>query len=100
MNQQSFNAEATYTRIARTGYFNPQDAWAYLLGQAGTGAYAIRTLTKHPPAPEDDINSVAGGPRSWSVGGIAAAGTLTALPSLLALGWIWGAFRVQQPAHP
>jgi RHS repeat-associated protein len=94
VNQQALNAEATYSRIARTGFFNPQDAWAYFLGQAGTGAYALRTLTRNPPAPSDDINAVAAGPRSWSVGGIAAAGTLTALPSLLALGWMGWQFVV------
>ena len=89
VNQQTLNAEATYTRAARTGYFNPQDAWAYFLGQAGTGAYALRTLSLSNPPGKDDINNYSkSGPQSWSVGGIAAAGTLTALPSLVALGWI------------
>ncbi len=87
VNQQTLNAEATYRRIARTGQFNPQDAWAYLLGQAGTGAYALRSLTQNPPKPSDDMRAVASGPQSWPVGGVAAAGTLTALPSLVALGW-------------
>jgi RHS repeat-associated protein len=85
-NQQMLNARTTYSRVARTGEFNPQDAWAYFLGQAGLGAYALRTLSLSSPPPQDDINAYVTGSRSWSTGGLAAAGVVTALPSLVALG--------------
>jgi RHS repeat-associated protein len=88
MNQQSINASVTYSRIARFGYFTPQDAVALFLGQAGTPAYAIRSLTRPPRPPNtdgDDINNYAGAPNSWSAGGIATASTLTALPAVAGL---------------
>jgi RHS repeat-associated protein len=86
-NQQALNAAATYNRVARFGYYTPQDAWAYFLGQAGTAAYALRTLTLASPPPEDDMAAYARGARSWSVEGIATASTLTALPALAGLLW-------------
>lgn len=86
-NQQQLNAAATYSRVARFGYYTPQDAWAYFLGQAGTGAYALRSLTRSSPVASDDIANYSAAPGNWSVGAIAAAGTLTALPSLGGLLW-------------
>jgi RHS repeat-associated protein len=90
VNQQVLNAGATYTRVARSGYFTPQDALAYLLGQGGTPGYALRSLVKYPtptPGTSDDIINYASAPNSWSREGIAAASTVTALPSLAVALW-------------
>ncbi|HEU5367013.1 MAG TPA: RHS repeat-associated core domain-containing protein, partial [Ktedonobacterales bacterium] len=90
VNQQVMNAGATYERVARSGYFTPQDALAYLLGQGGTPGYALRSLAKYPTptsGTSDDIINYTSAPRTWSREGIAAASMTTALPSLIAAVW-------------
>lgn len=87
VNQQAFNAAAAYERAGRFGYYNPQDAMSYVLGQGGTAGYALRTLTLSNPPAKDDINTYSKGAKSWSAEGIAAASTITALPALAALAW-------------
>ncbi|MEJ2608185.1 MAG: hypothetical protein P8Z41_16165, partial [Anaerolineales bacterium] len=96
LNQQVFNAGAIYNQAALRGWFYPQEAIGYLLGQWGTPGYSMTTFWKDPPQDPSkdthDVRKYANSPGTWSAKGIFAASLVTALPSAVA--GVWSAVRL------